>query len=67
MGVAKPLKKIKKNKLKNKVIDFDKLIKKSHHKIDLEFLHTPIKSPACKQCPALDKGICKCARKRLKH
>lgn len=66
MGVAKPLKKLKKAKLKGKKIDIDKLIKKGNHKLYIEFLNTPIKSKPCKSCPALKKGICKCARKRLK-
>ena len=27
---------------------------------------SPMKSPACKKCPALAKGLCKCAAKQLK-
>ncbi|MCP4322815.1 MAG: hypothetical protein GY787_13400 [Alteromonadales bacterium] len=26
----------------------------------------PLKSPPCKKCPALNKGLCKCALKRFK-
>ena len=26
----------------------------------------PLKSPACKKCPALNNGLCKCALKRFK-
>jgi len=69
VGVAKPLKKLKKLKKeqsKNKKLDLDKMIKQGNQNITLEFLHTPVKSPACKKCPALAEGICKCARKRLK-
>ncbi|PKG38441.1 hypothetical protein CXF74_13135 [Psychromonas sp. Urea-02u-13] len=65
MGVEKPLKRFKKDKSKDN-IDLSKLLKKSNHKIDISFLNTPLKSPACKRCPALEKGICKCAKKRLK-
>lgn len=28
-------------------------------------LKQPLKSPACKRCPALQGGICKCAKKRF--
>ena len=30
-------------------------------------LDIPLKSPACKKCPALANGICKCAAKKFKH
>lgn len=66
MGVVKPLKKLKKDKSKHKNIDIDKLLKKANHKVSIEFLQTPIKSPPCKKCPALEKGICKCARKKIR-
>jgi len=66
VGVDKSLKKRKKDKSKTKKLDIEKMLKKGNHKIAIEFLHTPIKSPACKSCPALAEGICKCARKRLK-
>lgn len=66
MGVAKPLKKLKKDKSKIKKLDIDKLLKNANHNVSLEYLHTPFKSKPCKGCAALEKGICKCARKRLK-
>lgn len=28
-------------------------------------INVPYKSPACKRCPALAKGLCKCAMKRV--
>jgi len=66
VGVDKSSKKFKKDKSKKQSIDIAKLIKKGNHKIDVSFLQSPLKSPACKSCPALKKGICKCARKKLK-
>lgn len=30
-------------------------------------LSIPLKSPACKKCPALANGTCKCAAKKFKH
>lgn len=57
MGVEKPLKRFKKDKSDYQKIDISLFIS------DLQI---PLKSPPCKRCPALDKGICKCAKKRLK-
>ncbi|AZG36437.1 hypothetical protein [Shewanella psychromarinicola] len=30
-------------------------------------LHIPLKSPACKKCPALANGVCQCAAKKFKN
>jgi len=32
---------------------------------DLSSAYTPYKSVACKKCPALSKGLCKCALKQM--
>lgn len=32
---------------------------------DLSSAYTPYKSVACKKCPALSNGLCKCALKRM--
>ncbi|PKF63295.1 hypothetical protein CW745_00105 [Psychromonas sp. psych-6C06] len=66
MGIVKPLKKDKKGKSKKKVVSLKKLLKSGHPSLEIASLQTPIKSKPCKSCPALKKGLCKCALKRLK-
>lgn len=65
MGVEKPAKRFKKDKSKDNSIDISTLLKNSYPKIELSILQSPYKSPPCKRCPALEKGICKCVKKRL--
>jgi hypothetical protein len=45
---------------KSKSIDIDYL-----HTSDLNIFYRPYKSDACKKCPALNNGICKCALKKM--
>lgn len=38
---------------------------KRHKGKEKERLHRPYRQPPCKGCPALEGGVCDCARKKL--
>ena len=43
------------------------LVKRQQRTATRSVLNIPLKSPACKKCPARANGICKCAAKKFKN